>query len=228
MPLTPANELAALVPYPQKLAQLAANPPPPPPAPIVAPGPAAADPRLPKPPDINNVAMPKLETPFVQQDDTMDYPWYQTLVNIWKLQQKMDPTKFPGTYFGITFNEHGQATDANPVGVTIQDPNLTGDPKAPTPPTADNDTSVATTAFVKNQGYLTTVTINGDVTGSGAATVTVTVVGLQGRPVSTAAPNPGYVLAWNGATWAPAPPGIPEAPLDGQRYARQSGTWVPF
>ena len=32
---------------------------------------------------------------------------------------------------------------------------LTGNPTAPTPATADNDTSIATTAFVKAQGYLT-------------------------------------------------------------------------
>ena len=42
--------------------------------------------------------------------------------------------------------------------VTIQDAALTGSPTAPTPLTADNDTSVATTAFVKAQGYLTTST----------------------------------------------------------------------
>ncbi len=39
---------------------------------------------------------------------------------------------------------------------TLASPTFTGDPKAPTPATADNDTSVATTAFVKNQGYITT------------------------------------------------------------------------
>jgi hypothetical protein len=35
----------------------------------------------------------------------------------------------------------------------IFSPTFTGDPKAPTPATADNDTSIATTAFVKAQGY---------------------------------------------------------------------------
>jgi hypothetical protein len=35
----------------------------------------------------------------------------------------------------------------------LADPVFTGDPKAPTPATADNDTSIATTAFVKAQGY---------------------------------------------------------------------------
>lgn len=35
----------------------------------------------------------------------------------------------------------------------VDSPVFTGDPKAPTPATADNDTSIATTAFVKAQGY---------------------------------------------------------------------------
>lgn len=35
----------------------------------------------------------------------------------------------------------------------LASPVFTGDPKAPTPATADNDTSIATTAFVKAQGY---------------------------------------------------------------------------
>lgn len=42
----------------------------------------------------------------------------------------------------------------------IDSPTFTGDPKAPTPATSDNDTSIATTAFVKNQGYLTSTSAN--------------------------------------------------------------------
>ena len=38
----------------------------------------------------------------------------------------------------------------------LASPTFTGDPKAPTPANGDNDTSIATTAFVKNQSYLTT------------------------------------------------------------------------
>lgn len=36
----------------------------------------------------------------------------------------------------------------------LASPTFTGDPKAPTPAPADNDTSIATTAFVKAQGYI--------------------------------------------------------------------------
>ncbi len=41
----------------------------------------------------------------------------------------------------------------------LASPVFTGDPRAPTPATADNDTSIATTAFVKNQGYATTTAL---------------------------------------------------------------------
>jgi hypothetical protein len=45
----------------------------------------------------------------------------------------------------------GQVTGAAP----LASPVFTGNPTAPTPANADNSVSVATTAFVKNQGYLT-------------------------------------------------------------------------
>lgn len=46
----------------------------------------------------------------------------------------------------------------------IASPTFTGDPKAPTPSTSDNDTSIATTAFVKAQAYaaLASPTFTGD------------------------------------------------------------------
>lgn len=52
------------------------------------------------------------------------------------------------------------ATDAatartNLGAAPLAGPVFTGDPQAPTPATADNDTSIATTAYVKSQGYLT-------------------------------------------------------------------------
>ncbi len=60
----------------------------------------------------------------------------------------------------------------------IGSPTFTGDPKAPTPATGDNDTSIATTAFVKAQGYQSgnsTITLSGDVGGSGTSAITVTI-----------------------------------------------------
>ena len=44
---------------------------------------------------------------------------------------------------------------------TLVSPTFTGDPKAPTPSTGDNDTSIATTAFVKSQNYLTSASLVG-------------------------------------------------------------------
>jgi Repeat of unknown function (DUF5907)/Chaperone of endosialidase len=60
----------------------------------------------------------------------------------------------------------------------INAPVFTGDARAVTPATADNDTSIATTAFVKAQGYQTanqTITLSGDVTGSGATAIATTI-----------------------------------------------------
>jgi len=62
-------------------------------------------------------------------------------------------------------------------GAPLDSPSFTGDPKAPTPATADNDTSIATTAFVKAQGYLINnqlITLSGDIAGSGATAITTT------------------------------------------------------
>lgn len=49
---------------------------------------------------------------------------------------------------------------------------------ATTPATSDNNGSVATTAFVKNQGYITanqTITFSGDVSGTGTTAIAVTI-----------------------------------------------------
>lgn len=89
----------------------------------------------------------------------------------------------------------------------LNSPVFTGDPQAPTPATADNDQSIATTAFVKAQGYLTgnqTITLSGDASGSGATLIATTITGLQGRPLAATAPTTSQVLQWNGSTWLPA------------------------
>jgi Chaperone of endosialidase len=45
----------------------------------------------------------------------------------------------------------------------LASPGFTGNPTAPTPATADNDTSIATTAFVKAQGYAPQASVDGKV-----------------------------------------------------------------
>lgn len=59
----------------------------------------------------------------------------------------------------------------------INSPALTGVPSAPTPSSGDNSTTLATTAFVKNQAYLNAnqnITVTGDATGSGTTAITLT------------------------------------------------------
>lgn len=62
----------------------------------------------------------------------------------------------------------------------VASPTFTGDPKAPTPATGDNDTSIATTAFVKNQGYTTN---SGTVTSVGMSVPTG--LSVSGSPVTS-------------------------------------------
>ena len=60
------------------------------------------------------------------------------------------------TAHGVTFRWNGYAwAQSGSNFAPINSPVFTGDPQAPTPLTADNDTSIATTAFVKAQGYVT-------------------------------------------------------------------------
>ena len=105
------------------------------------------------------------------------------------------------------------ATDAataltNLGGAPLASPTFTGDPKAPTPATADNDTSIATTAYVKAQGYQTgnqTITLSGDASGSGTTAITTTLatvnanvgtfqgITVNGKGLVTAAVNQSYL-----------------------------------
>jgi hypothetical protein len=77
------------------------------------------------------------------------------------------------TYYPLTGNPSGFITSsalspyllsstAASTYARISSPTFTGDPKAPTPATSDNDTSIATTAFVKAQGYVVDAPNNGN------------------------------------------------------------------
>jgi hypothetical protein len=59
------------------------------------------------------------------------------------------------------------------------------------------------------EGGLTSITLTGDVIGSGAETIPTTVVQLQGRPIDPVAPIAGMYLGWDVATnhWKPLPGG---------------------
>jgi len=83
----------------------------------------------------------------------------------------------------------------------LASPVFTGNPTAPTPATGDNDTSIATTAFVKAQGYTTNTgtvtsvavsggttglsTSGGPVTGSGTITLAGTLAVANGGTGAT-------------------------------------------
>jgi hypothetical protein len=115
-----------------------------------------------------------------------------------------------GTFQGLTVNAKGLVTAAANQGYAtvtamnaadallapIASPTFTGDPKAPTPAIADNDTSIATTAYVQAQGYATTTAVNlrvlkaGDAM-TGALTITQATGGaklvVSGNPASGSA-----------------------------------------
>jgi len=92
-------------------------------------------------------------------------------------------------------------TTANNLKANIASPTFTGDARAVTPLLTDNDTSIATTAYVKGQGYLTSAT---------AASTYLT--------SATAAST--YYLQTNPSGF------ISDAPSDSNQYARYNGTWA--
>jgi len=88
----------------------------------------------------------------------------------------------------------------------LASPVFTGVPQGPTAAVGVSNTQLATTAFVKSLGYTTTVD-------------------LATKENTIAAGNPAYFWAGD-KTWKPVPAaGIPEAPTDGQQYARQNAAW---
>jgi hypothetical protein len=116
-----------------------------------------------------------------------------------------------GTYQGITVNGKGLVTGAvNMSYAPLASPTFTGVPAAPTPATADNSTTLATTAFVKAQGYLITnqtITLSGDISGTGTGAITTTLptvnsnvgtfqgITVNGKGLVTGAVNMSYALA---------------------------------
>jgi hypothetical protein len=60
-------------------------------------------------------------------------------------------------------------------------PTLTGNPKSVTPSTGDNDTSIATTAFVKAQNYITSSALTPYLTTADAATTYFTIASAAGK-----------------------------------------------
>jgi hypothetical protein len=107
-----------------------------------------------------------------------------------------------GTFQGLTLDGKGRVTAAaNMSYAPLASPTFTGVPAAPTPAAADNSTTLATTAFVKAQGYLTTAGISGLTAGqlpiAGAATTLTASVpyGVSGNSTVVQTNASGSLLA---------------------------------
>jgi hypothetical protein len=88
--------------------------------------------------------------------------------------------------------------DAASTYAPLASPALTGNPTAPTPATADNDTSIATTAFVKAQGYLTTAPVTSVAGRTGAVTLSNTDISGLGTMATATAADYSTTTAANG------------------------------
>jgi hypothetical protein len=111
-----------------------------------------------------------------------------------------------------TLTLSGDVTGSGVTGISTTVVRLQGRPLAPTMPT---DTQVLAWSAANNQwqpeappsgGGSATVTLVGDVTGSGTGTVPSTVVALQSHAVAPIAPANGQFLAWSAAgnNWQPS------------------------
>jgi len=80
-------------------------------------------------------------------------------------------------------------------------------------------------------GGITSVTLIGDVVGTGAETVPTTVVAMHGRSVPDVAPNDGQLLGWSNNAWIPLDPGSgpagPPGPTGPQGPAGPTGATGP-
>lgn len=77
----------------------------------------------------------------------------------------------------ISLSTSGDTITISSDAAPTNSPDFTGVPTAPTPVLTSNDTTIATTAFVKGQGYLTgnqIISITGDASGSGTTSISLT------------------------------------------------------
>jgi hypothetical protein len=169
------------------------------------------------------IAMPKLDSPFVQTDDlTTSIPWYLLVINLWRLAQPTGVT--PGVYLGFTVNAYGQITDVQTSGITITSPIVTN-------PTINGGTINNVTI---NGSTLNNPTINNQTSSGGtfnnptlnnALINAVTITGANSAPTQAAANNTASIAT---TAYVKSQGYITDAPIDGNRYCRQNGAWVAF
>jgi hypothetical protein len=121
---------------------------------------------------------------------------------------------------GITFWHGGisKQTVAYPgAEILFDNAALTGNPSAPTQATSDNSTRIATTAFVKAQGYLTSAPVTSVAGKVGVVTLDNTdISGLGSLAVVNDAPSNGSQYARKNAAW--------DVVIPGDRYLTTSTT----
>lgn len=118
---------------------------------------------------------------------------------------------------GITFSDGKQTSKFPGTATLFANAALTGNPSAPTPATSDNSTSIATTAFVKAQGYLTSAPVTSVAGKTGVVTLDYTdISGLGSMAVINDAPSNGSQYARKNAAW--------DVVIPGDRYLTSSTT----
>jgi len=88
----------------------------------------------------------------------------------------------------------------------LDSPTFTGTVSAPTPSTGSDGDIVATTHWVALQGFVRgnqTISLTGDVTGSGTTGIPTVVGRIQGSSVSPIVPTSGQYLQYTGSAWTP-------------------------
>lgn len=132
----------------------------------------------------------------------------------------MDGVGAAGSSAAYSRGDHIHPSDTTKA--PLASPALTGTPTAPTPATTDSSTTLATTAFVKAQGYQIgnqTITLSGDITGAGTTAIPTTLatvnsnvgtyqgITVNGKGLVTGAVNMNYApLASPTFTGTPAAP----------------------
>jgi hypothetical protein len=87
----------------------------------------------------------------------------------------MDGAGSAGTATSYSRGDHIHPSDTTKAN--LASPTFTGTPAAPNPVSTDNSTTLATTQFVKAQGYIIAnqnIVLSGDIAGSGATAITTT------------------------------------------------------